>query len=234
MRRQKRNRELHKLNVRLRQAVVVAATLAIAAARARAQAPHQSLQDSVASPARQQARRIVVSIPDRKLALVEDGRVVKIYSVAVGRPSSPSPTGHFTIVERIANPGYYAPGVIVQPGTGNPLGTRWIGLSANKYGIHGTNKPRSIGHFASHGCIRLRNADAEDLFDRVRAGDAVELVRERNVETARLFSGVQLSEPQSEQVIPIAQIPSPATSGPASGVSAERVEVASLKGTSGV
>lgn len=148
----------------------------------------------------------MVSIPDRKLTFIEDGRVVKIYSVAVGAPSSPSPTGHFTIVERIANPGYYAPGVVVEPGPPNPLGTRWIGLSAKKYGIHGTNKPRSIGHFASHGCIRLRNADAEDLFDRVRGGDAVELVRERNEETARLFSDPQLPRPQSPQVIPAASL----------------------------
>jgi hypothetical protein len=232
MRRQKRNSEIHKLSLWLRQAVVLAATLAIVAAHARAQTPEQLLQNSVMATAQQQARRIVVSIPDRKLALVEDGHLVKIYNVAVGRPSSPSPVGHFTIIERIANPGYYAPGVIVKPGPGNPLGTRWIGLSAKKYGIHGTNKPRSIGHFASHGCIRLRNPDAEDLFDRVRAGDAVELLRERNEETARLFSGVPHSQPQSPQVIPVARASSPVAG--ALGVSGERVEVANPKGTSGV
>jgi lipoprotein-anchoring transpeptidase ErfK/SrfK len=120
-------------------------------------------------------RRIVVSIPDRKLVLIEAGRVVRIYAAAVGAPSSPSPTGTFTIVQRIANPAWYGPGKVVGPGKDNPLGPRWIGLSRKSYGIHGTNNPRSIGHCASHGCIRMRNSDVKDLFERVAVGDVVEL-----------------------------------------------------------
>jgi lipoprotein-anchoring transpeptidase ErfK/SrfK len=133
-------------------------------------------------------RRIVVSIPDRKLALIENDQIVSIYPVAVGKPVSPSPVGTFSVVNRVANPTYYAPGKIVGPGAANPIGTRWIGLSARGYGIHGTDNPGSIGHAKSHGCIRLRNHDVERLFARVRPGDVVELHAERTPELTQLFT----------------------------------------------
>jgi lipoprotein-anchoring transpeptidase ErfK/SrfK len=136
-----------------------------------------------------QDRRIVVNIPDRELALLEDGRVVKIYPVAVGAASTPSPVGAFTIAARIPNPTWYGPHKIVPPGKTNPLGPRWIGLSRKGYGIHGTSAPNSIGHAASHGCIRMRNADVEELFGKVQIGDTVELHGERNDEVARIFGG---------------------------------------------
>src|SRR5262245_45116632 len=120
-------------------------------------------------------RRLVVSIPDRKLALIENDELVQVYQVAVGASTSPSPVGTFTIVTRIPNPTYYRPGKVIGPGAANPLGTRWIGLSEKGYGIHGTDQPRSIGFAKSHGCIRLRNADVERLFEMVRVGDVVEL-----------------------------------------------------------
>jgi lipoprotein-anchoring transpeptidase ErfK/SrfK len=131
-----------------------------------------------------QPRRIIVSIPDRKLALLEGGRVVKIYDVAVGAQISPSPSGEFHIAHRLSNPTYYEPGVVIAPGPGNPLGTRWMGL-----GIHGTNRPSSIGNNASHGCIRLKNSDVEDLFARVRVGDRVSLLADRTEEVVQLFGG---------------------------------------------
>jgi lipoprotein-anchoring transpeptidase ErfK/SrfK len=133
-------------------------------------------------------RRIVVSIPDRKLALIEDDQVVTIYPVAVGAPVSPSPVGTFSIVNRVSNPTYYKPGKVVGPGAANPVGTRWIGLSAKGFGIHGTPNPGSIGYAKSHGCIRLRNHDVERLFERVRPGDLVELHGERTPELAELFA----------------------------------------------
>ena len=135
------------------------------------------------------ARRIVVSIPDRELALVEDGRTVKIYPVAVGAPATPSPQGSFTVIERVAHPTWYGPHQVVPPGRSNPLGPRWIGLSRRGYGIHGTSSPHSIGHAASHGCIRMRNSDVEELFGLIAAGDAVELVAERTDEVIRIFGG---------------------------------------------
>lgn len=132
-------------------------------------------------------RRIVISIPDRKLALIEDGRVVKIYSTAVGAPSTPSPAGVYTIAQRLPNPTWYGPHKVVAPGAANPLGTRWMGLSRKGYGIHGTNRPRSIGRNASHGCIRMRNRDVEELFELVSVGDAVELQDERTAAVAAIF-----------------------------------------------
>jgi L,D-transpeptidase ErfK/SrfK len=124
-------------------------------------------------------KRIVVSIPDRKLVLLDGTRVVRIYDVAVGKASTPSPAGQFQIVNRVPNPTWYAPGKIVGPGQQNPLGTRWMGLSAKGYGIHGTNAPRSIGKAASHGCIRMRKHDLEELFELVNVGVPVELRSER-------------------------------------------------------
>jgi L,D-transpeptidase ErfK/SrfK len=133
-------------------------------------------------------RRLVVSIPDRKLAVVENNHVVEVFAVAVGAPTSPSPTGTFTIVNRVANPTYYHPGKVIAPGPQNPIGTRWIGLNQKGYGIHGTDQPSSIGYAQSHGCIRLRNADVERLFERVRPGDVVELHAERTPELDQLFT----------------------------------------------
>ena len=133
------------------------------------------------------ARRIVVSLPDRKLAVLEGGRIVRIFETAVGAPRSPSPTGVYEIVNSIADPTWYTKGKIVPPGKCNPLGTRWLGLSRKGYGIHGTNRPNSIGHNASHGCIRMRNREVEELFKIVGVGDQVELYDERNPELARLF-----------------------------------------------
>jgi lipoprotein-anchoring transpeptidase ErfK/SrfK len=133
-------------------------------------------------------RRLVVSIPDRKLAVIENNEVVEVFTVAVGAPNSPSPTGTFTIVNRVANPTYYHPGKVIAPGPQNPIGTRWIGLNQKGYGIHGTDQPSSIGYAKSHGCIRLRNADVERLFERVRTGDVVELHAERTPELDHLFT----------------------------------------------
>lgn len=132
-------------------------------------------------------RRIVVSIPDRKLALVESGKVIKIYPTAVGAPDSPSPAGTFTIVRRVVDPTWYHAGKVVGPGRANPVGTRWIGLSVKGYGIHGTNAPSSIGRNASHGCIRMRNRDVEELYTMVAIGDTVDLYGERTPELERIF-----------------------------------------------
>ena len=135
-------------------------------------------------------RRLVVSIPDRKLVVIENNEVVDVFTVAVGAPNSPSPAGTFTIVNRVANPTYYHPGKVIAPGPQNPIGTRWIGLNQKGYGIHGTDQPSSIGYAKSHGCIRLRNADVECLFERVRTGDVVELHAERTPELDQLFTSV--------------------------------------------
>ncbi len=158
--------------------------LAAAAVLAAGLAPHTSGQTV-------SQRLIVVSLQDRKLALVEDGQVRKIYKVAVGKPSTPSPMGTFTIERRVANPVYQHDGKTVQPGAGNPVGTRWMGLNIRGYGIHGTNAPETIGKAASHGCIRMAKADLEELYELVAVGDTVELIGRRNEDTAQLFGGIE-------------------------------------------
>jgi lipoprotein-anchoring transpeptidase ErfK/SrfK len=132
-------------------------------------------------------RTVLVSVPDRKLAVIEDGNVIATFSVAVGAAASPSPTGEFQIVTRVANPTYYHAGKVIPTGKDNPLGTRWLGLSQKGYGIHGTNAPSSVGHAKSHGCIRLRNRDAERLFAMLQIGDMVQIRGERDEQISQIF-----------------------------------------------
>jgi hypothetical protein len=157
----------------------------------------------LAAQAPQHNRVIIVSLEDRKLALVEDGQVKKIYPVAVGKRSTPSPVGTFKIERRVANPVYHHDGQTVMPGPGNPVGTRWMGLSLPGYGIHGTNVPKSIGKAASHGCIRMAKADLEEFYNLVAVGDTVELIGQRNEETAAVFSNA--GAPAMQQPTALAQ-----------------------------
>jgi hypothetical protein len=119
---------------------------------------------------------------------------IRTFPVAVGATVSPSPSGEFKIVNRIANPAYYHPGVVIPAGTGNPIGTRWLGLNRKGYGIHGTNEPGSIGKAASHGCIRLRNRDMEQLFRMVSVGDTVLIRADRDEQVAEIFGGAAVTQ----------------------------------------
>src|ERR1700683_1679629 len=101
----------------------------LATAEAFAQEQQAASGESALEETQESKRRIIISIADRKLALVEEGRVVRIYPAAVGADATPSPTGVFKIVTRVPNPTWYGPHhQIVPPGKSNPLGTRWIGL----------------------------------------------------------------------------------------------------------
>ncbi len=150
---------------------------------------------ALVTPATPQTRQIVVSIPDHKLALIENGEVKKVYSVATGRNQTPSPAGDFKVVHRVTNPTYYHRGRQVEPGPDNPVGTRWIGLDERGYGIHGTNIPSSIGKSASHGCIRMARRDLEEFFEMVRPGDVVSIRAERDAATAALFASPEPAKP---------------------------------------
>jgi len=167
---------------KLTQAIVIAVIALIVSSSAAAQ---------VSSSATSLAKRtVLISIPDRKLAVIDNGEVLATFHIAVGADVSPSPTGDFEIVSRLSNPTYYHPGKVIPGGKDNPLGTRWLGLSLKGYGIHGTNMPHSIGRAASHGCIRLRNRDAERLFELVQVGDAVQIRGERTEQIAAIFGDV--------------------------------------------
>lgn len=136
----------------------------------------------------QNKRMVLISIPDRKLALIENGEVKRVYTVAVGKASTPSPVGTFRVANRLKNPAYYHAGTVIGPGAQNPLGEFWIGLDLKGYGIHGTNAPKSIGKAASHGCIRMAKTDLAELFAVLRHGDEVQIRAELDTETARLFN----------------------------------------------
>lgn len=212
---------------RMCMAMAMAALVAAQAFAADTNRQSVSPQSTFATVAMQQAqpvdavkRTIVVSLADCKLALVENGKVVKIYRVAVGKPSTPSLTGEYTIANRVENPTYYHQGKVVPPGPGNPVGDRWMGLNVHGYGIHGTNAPGSIGKAASHGCIRMGKADIEDLFSRVRVGDTVELVGTRNAETAQLFGDEPM--PAAAQRIVAVQKVAPAPAKPASATTSSQ------------
>jgi len=151
---------------------------------------------------------LVISIPDRKLAVTEEGRVLKVYSVAVGAAVSPSPTGTLKIINKVIGPTYFHQGKVIPPGKFNPLGDRWMGLSQKGYGIHGTNVPSSIGKATSHGCIRMGKHDVEELFELARVGDMVEIHGERDAQVAGIFgspavvtSAVQPATPAAAQVV---------------------------------
>lgn len=126
---------------------------------------------------------IVIDRSERRLYLYDGDTLLKTYSVAVGQPRYPTPTGAYRIVNKAYNPTWnpppspWADGLEpVPPGPDNPLGTRWMGLSAPHVGIHGTYQGWSIGTAASHGCIRMHIRDVEDLFERVFVGTPVEII----------------------------------------------------------
>jgi peptidoglycan hydrolase-like protein with peptidoglycan-binding domain len=101
-------------------------------------------------------RRIVVDVTKLTLTLYAGDKVVKQYPIAIGKWRTPTPIGEFAIIEKD-----YAPG--------GAFGSRWMGLNVpwGGYGIHGTNRPWSIGSAASAGCIRMFNEDVEELFELV-------------------------------------------------------------------
>jgi lipoprotein-anchoring transpeptidase ErfK/SrfK len=124
---------------------------------------------------------IVVTRGANTLRLYDGTQLVRTFRVATGQAIYPTPAGLWRIVTMQRNPWWYPPTYDewakglkpVPPGPSNPLGTRWMGLSAPGVGIHGTDAPASIGYSASHGCIRMQVPDAEWLFEHVVVGTPV-------------------------------------------------------------
>jgi len=170
--------------------------------------PSAFAQEQVMVAAVRVKRQVVVSVPDRKLVVMENGAVLRVFPVAVGAGVSPSPTGEFEIVTRLTDPTYYHSGVVIPPGADNPLGPRWVGFNKKGYGIHGTNAPSSIGKAASHGCIRMRNRDIVQFFALVSVGDTVEIHGQRDEEIAEIFGGEV-----DETAVAVAHIASTGSSG---------------------
>ena len=123
---------------------------------------------------------IVIRRGANELRYYQGSQLVRSFGVATGQSIYPTPTGTFEIVDMQLNPWWRPPDSAwakglkpIPPGPGNPLGTRWMGLSAPGVGIHGTPDDASIGYSASHGCIRMHIPDAEWLFHHVQLGTPV-------------------------------------------------------------
>lgn len=127
---------------------------------------------------------IVIRRESKKLVLYDGARLARTFQIATGMASFPTPLGRFQVVVKQRDPWWYPPPGAswtrglkpVPPGPGNPLGTRWMGLSAPGIGIHGTPDAASVGYSASHGCIRMFIPQAEWLFDHIDTGTPVYIV----------------------------------------------------------
>jgi lipoprotein-anchoring transpeptidase ErfK/SrfK len=108
---------------------------------------------------------IVIDLIKHRLTVFQDGDIIKEFPVGVGKSSTPSPLGEWKVVQK---------GV----GWGNGFGSRWIGLNVpwGIYGIHGTDKPYSVGGSMSHGCIRMRNREVEELYPLIPIGTRVKII----------------------------------------------------------
>ncbi len=108
---------------------------------------------------------IVVDKSQNTLFLKAGEEVIKTYTVSTGANNT-TPAGNFKIVDKIPNPPWFKPGAgMIPPGSsGNILGSRWLGLNKQGYGIHGTTDPQSLGKQITQGCVRMSNSDVEELY----------------------------------------------------------------------
>lgn len=123
-------------------------------------------------------RWILINIPARSLRLYDKDKCVAMYPVGIGTVNTKTPVGYFKVVEKVVNPTWTDPDdlkVVIPSGENNPLGYRWLGIGGN-YGIHGTNRPESVGHYVSNGCVRMVEADVEKVFDKVEVGTPVQII----------------------------------------------------------
>jgi len=129
--------------------------------------------------------RIVISLADRKLYLMEGG-AVRAFPVAIGRPGVDIPRGDSTVVRKRRNPTWHPTAsqrrakpslpLSVPPGPDNPLGQHALDLGWTAIAIHGTNEPKSIGRRASSGCFRMLPDDIATVFAATSVGTPVRVV----------------------------------------------------------
>ena len=139
-------------------------------------------------------RLLILDRRQRLLRVMDHGKEVRRYPVAVGMPGWETPVGQFTVIEKTANPKWEHPanGQVLPPGPNNPLGSRWIGFYRDcrgrsgfngqehlvvkgcvTAGFHGTPNRASVGQAVSHGCVRLFDEHAKELFELVSLGTPV-------------------------------------------------------------
>lgn len=126
---------------------------------------------------------LVVNLPERGFFLFREGKFEKFYPIAIGSAGRfQTPLGDFKLVSRVVDPAWLPPewagmgkDTVVAAGPENPLGDRWMGLSAPGVGIHSTNNPSSIGAAESHGCMRMYPLMAREVFEKVEVGMPVRI-----------------------------------------------------------
>lgn len=127
--------------------------------------------------------KITINLASRILTFWRNGQKVSMYPIAVGKLETQTPLGDFCVLEKEVDPVWVDPKdekKRVESGEDNPLGYRWMGIGGH-YGIHGTNRPDSIGEYVSNGCIRLWEENAEELYEMTDIGTPVEIDYERLV-----------------------------------------------------
>ncbi len=135
-----------------------------------------------AAPAQAQ-KKILINSASRLMLFYDGDTKIAVYHLGLGKVETPTPTGYYKINSKEINPPWIDPSdpeYEVPSGPDNPLGYRWMEFSGN-YGIHGTNRPESIGGYVSNGCIRMNERDVEELFDAVEVGTPVEITYNRIV-----------------------------------------------------
>lgn len=132
------------------------------------------------NPSLSTGQLIIINSKTNKLTFYSNGNLVKTYTVATGKSSTPTPIGKFVISNKVKNRPWYK-GNIPGGDPRNPLGNRWLGLSVGAaYGIHGNNKESSIGQSVSSGCVRMHNSEIQWLFEQVNVGTTVIIANSSN------------------------------------------------------
>lgn len=128
-------------------------------------------------------KRVAINSASRLMTYYENNKKIAVYPLGLGKTYTPTPVGYFAIRTKEVNPPWIDPAdpeYVVSSGPENPLGYRWMQIFGN-YGIHGTNRPDSIGGYVSNGCVRMLEADVEKLFDAVEVGTPVDITYNRVV-----------------------------------------------------
>lgn len=119
---------------------------------------------------------IFVDKSQNLLFLKANDEIIKTYTVSTGANNS-TPSGTFKIETKLVDPVWYSNGIVIPAGSSeNILGTRWMAISKQGYGIHGTTDPGSLGRQVTAGCVRMLNADIEELYIIVPSGTDVTIV----------------------------------------------------------
>ena len=146
--------------------------------------------DAKADPGRKEKVAKIQIVKGEKVlrALGKDGAILAVYPASIGSEEKPAPSGSHTVRAVAKNPNYtYNPDYAfkgvkakekfeIKPGPNNPVGSTWIDLSIESFGIHGTPEPEKVGKAYSQGCVRLTNWDVQELAGMVEKGTPVEFV----------------------------------------------------------